>query len=280
MAKRWYRFPGATDPTLDVTETGQYTVIVTNAAGCDTSASINVTFNPQPILDLGEDKVICAYDTPVDIVSNIIDADTYYWEVNGTPINNNTDTLTLDTPGDYDVVLTIERGACTVSDDVHITILEPVTVTPHPQYYGILDIDVTGGLPPYQYSVDGNHYQNSNHFEDLPDGDYYISIKDANGCEYVDVIMTHVTNLIFYQFFTPNGDGFNDFWRIGNAENTPHANLYVYDRFGKLVRLMNTEISEVWDGTLNGKPLPAGDYWYMLLLPEGKVFKGHFALKR
>jgi len=270
---------GATNSTLDVTETGQYTVTVTNAAGCDSSASINVTFDPQPILDLGEDQVVCAYDT-VEIVSNIIDADTYHWEVNGTPVNNNTDTLILDTPGDYDVVLTIDRGACTVSDEVHITILEPITVIPNPQFYGLLDIDVTGGLSPYQYSVDGSNFQESSHFENLPDGDYYISIKDDNGCEYDDVIMTHVTNLVFYQFFTPNGDGFNDFWRIGNAENTPDANLYIYDRFGKLVRLMNTEISEVWDGTLNGNPLPSGDYWYMLILPEGKVFKGHFALKR
>jgi gliding motility-associated-like protein len=270
---------GATNSTLDVTEAGVYTVLVTNDLGCIGTASANVIFDPYPNLDLGEDQIVCSYDT-AEVKSNITDADTYYWEVNGTAVSNNTDTLTLNTPGEYDVVLTIDRGTCTVSDDVHITILNPITVIPHPILYGELDIDVTGGLPPYKYSVDGTHFQKSNHFEDLPDGDYYISIKDKNACEYDNFIMTHVINLIKFQFFTPNGDGFNDFWRIGNAENTPNAELYVYNRFGKIIRQMHTGPSEVWDGTYNGKPLPAGDYWYMLILPDGKVHKGHFALKR
>ena len=107
-----------------------------------------------------------------------------------------------------------------------------------------------------------------------------MSIKDANGCEYNDVVLTHVINLIEMQFFTPNGDGFNDYWRIENAENTPEAQLNIYDRYGKLVRSMHTSQHETWDGTLNGNPLPANDYWYMLILPNGKVYKGHFALKR
>lgn len=38
-----------------------------------------------------------------------------------------------------------------------------------------------GGTPPYQYSVDGESWQNSN-FLDLPAGDYVVNILDANSC--------------------------------------------------------------------------------------------------
>jgi gliding motility-associated-like protein len=35
-----------------------------------------------------------------------------------------------------------------------------------------------------------------------------------------------------------------------------------------------------WDGTLNGEPLPADDYWFTLKLEDGREAKGHFSLKR
>ena len=273
--------PGATNPTLDVTETGTYTVIVTNTIGCEASTDIIVTFDPAPELDLGEDQIVCAYDT-AEINANITDGDHYEWIVNNNIIsNNNSPTLYLNGPGNYDVTLNLDRGTCSVTDSIHVQILEPVTVTATPILYGELEITVTGGgLPPYQYSVDGVDFQSNNYYTGLPNGDYYISILDANGCEYDDVAMAHVINLIFMKFFTPNGDNFNDYWRVENAENTPDAQLNIYDRFGKLVRSMHTNLNEHWDGTLNGKPLIADDYWFVLTLPNGKIYKGHFALKR
>jgi len=272
--------PGATNATLDVTETGDYTVVVSNTIGCDASDDIMVTFDPAPILDIGEDQVVCAYNTAV-VAANILDGDHYDWVVNNAPVNNNSPVLELNGSGDYDVILNLDRGTCSVTDSTHVKILDPITVVANPILYGELEVTVNGGgLPPYRYSVDGMHFQDDNYFKNLADGDYYISIKDDNGCEYDDVLMTHVINLIVMQFFTPNGDGFNDLWRIENAENTPNAQLNIYDRYGKLVRSMHTSQHETWNGTLNGTLLPANDYWYILTLPNGKVYKGHFALKR
>ena len=272
---------GATNPTLDVTETGTYTVVVTNTISCDASDDIVVTFDPEPILDIGDDQIICAYDTAV-VEANIQDGDNYEWLVNNTVVpNNNTPTLYLNGSGSYDVVLNLDRATCSVTDSVHVTILDPVTVVATPILYGELEITVTGGgLPPYQYSIDGLNFQDDNYYTNLDNGDYYISISDANGCEYNDVALAHVINLIVMHFFTPNGDNYNDFWRIENAEHTPDAQLNVYDRFGKLVRSMHTSQNDYWNGDLNGKPLPSNDYWYVLTLPNGKIYKGHFALKR
>ena len=280
---QWYKdgtaIANATTNTIEASEGGIYTIEVTNVTGCTGTAQIVLTQDPYPNLDLGADQVVCAYNQAV-IASNITDADTYQWVVNNTISPNTTDTLTLTAPGDYGVVLNLDRGTCSVSDSIHVTILNPLTVSTTPILYGELSISVQGGLPPYQYSVNGTDFQESNHFTDLPDGDYSIFIKDGNGCEYDNVTVTHVINLIYAQFFTPNGDGYNDTWRIVNAENTPDAMLYIYDRYGKLVKSMHTKSSEAWNGNLGSIPLPANDYWYRLVLPNGKIYKGHFALVR
>jgi len=269
---------GATGTTLDVDQSGIYTVNVTNSLGCVGTDEIEVIFDEMPDLDLGPDLLLCPDEEAV-ITSNVIDADTYTWEINGQTSTNTTDTMIIDNPGDYDVTLTITRGMCTASDSVHITILDPVSITATPVLYGELDIEAQGGMPPYQYSLDGVNYNNTGHFTDLPNGDYPVYVIDANGCSY-ELPPVHVINLVFPQFFTPNGDGYNDTWRVENAENTPDALINIYNRFGKLIKRMNTNLYDFWDGTYNGKPVPATDYWFSLTLPNGKYYKGHFALKR
>ena len=271
---------GATNATLDVTETGVYTAMVTNSIGCTGTDSVTVTFDVAPVLDLGEDQRLCPSELPFDLIANINNADTYEWVINGTvDTTNTTDTYTFTTPGDYNVTLNITRGTCDATDSVHITILDPVTMTATPILYGELEVNAQGGVAPYEYSIDGSTFQDENHFTNLPTGDYTITIRDANGCIY-QFPPVHVINLIFPQFVTPNGDGQNDTWRVENSEKTPTAILNIYDRYGKLIKQMTTERYQAWDGTYNGKPMLATDYWYLLTLPNGKVYKGHFAVKR
>jgi gliding motility-associated-like protein len=47
---------------------------------------------------------------------------------------------------------------------------------------GTLDITATGGLPPYQYSVDGTTFQAGNSFSFLCAGSYTVYVSDASGC--------------------------------------------------------------------------------------------------
>jgi gliding motility-associated-like protein len=56
----------------------------------------------------------------------------------------------------------------------------------------------------------------------------------------------------------------------------------LFDRHGKLLKKISPE-SEGWDGTYNGQPLPADDYWFTVTYIENgqeKIFKSHFAMKR
>lgn len=48
---------------------------------------------------------------------------------------------------------------------------------------GTITIDTSGGAGPYEFSLDGGiNYQSSNIFNEIEEGTYTITVKDANGC--------------------------------------------------------------------------------------------------
>ncbi len=61
--------------------------------------------------------------------------------------------------------------------------------------------------------------------------------------------------------FTPNGDGINDFFQIENPENAAYE-LFIFNRWGALI--LETNHDKLWDGTVDGKPVASGTYFYSL----------------
>jgi len=61
-----------------------------------------------------------------------------------------------------------------------------VTIATHPSTCtsadGSVSLTASGGVPPYQYSMDGINYTASNAFNNLIEGIYWFYVKDANGC--------------------------------------------------------------------------------------------------
>ncbi len=51
---------------------------------------------------------------------------------------------------------------------------------------GSFTINVTGGIAPLNYSVDGINFQDSNTFNNLPGGNYQFIVSDANGCTIIE----------------------------------------------------------------------------------------------
>ncbi|HET8838647.1 MAG TPA: T9SS type B sorting domain-containing protein, partial [Flavobacteriaceae bacterium] len=92
-------------------------------------------------------------------------------------------------------------------------------------------------------------------------------------------------SIIDYQtFFTPNGDGYNDTWNILGIGNQPGAKIYIFDRYGKLLKQLSPTGPD-WDGTYNGRPMPSDDYWFLVEYIEPldgtlRTFKASFTLKR
>jgi len=121
----------------------------------------------------------------------------------------------------------------------------------------------------------GENYQDENVFSNLKHGEYKVYVRDKNGCGMVD---QDVFLLMYPNFFTPNEDGYNDTWKIKLSENEPGLTIRIFDRNGKFLKELGN--SKGWDGTINDKPLPASDYWFLVTRGDGKEFRGHFSLKR
>jgi gliding motility-associated-like protein len=127
------------------------------------------------------------------------------------------------------------------------------------------------------YQLNNGFTQFSNVFNQVNSGCHTVNVTDSFGC-------TQLSSTIFVldypKFFTPNNDGFNDYWNI-NLENS-NSKLFIFDRYGKLIKqIFPNEIG--WNGTYNNKQLPATDYWFVLEYEEcgiQKTFKSHFSLLR
>ncbi|RZJ33455.1 MAG: hypothetical protein EOO51_13705, partial [Flavobacterium sp.] len=63
----------------------------------------------------------------------------------------------------------------------------------------------------YEYSLDGVNYSDDHEFSGLPIGVYSIYVRDKHNC---GVGMKEVILLMYPKFFTPNRDGFHDFWNV------------------------------------------------------------------
>ena len=134
------------------------------------------------------------------------------------------------------------------------------------------------GSGDYEYSIDGEDYQISNVFYNVASGIYTVYIKDNNGC---GIAEEAISLLGIPNYFTPNNDGYNDYWNIKGVSTSYNAKttIHIFDRYGKLIKQISP-LSKGWDGTYNGKNAPSSDYWYIIHLEDGRTFKGHFSLKR
>ncbi len=63
--------------------------------------------------------------------------------------------------------------------------------------------------------------------------------------------------------FTPNNDGVNDVWEIPELAEYPNCRVWIFDRSGAEV-FYSQGYLEPWDGTMDGKSLPMGSYYYII----------------
>jgi gliding motility-associated-like protein len=251
---------------------------------------LNLIVNPLPDVELGDGFVLCV-DPITGIGSQIINATpatlgnySYQW----TPVNPNGNSPLFDVTvgGTYSVTVTNTVTNCQYTDTVIVDFSsEPATfeaslITPAFSS-GLASIEAvaTGGFGTYEYSINLIDWQPSPLFLDLPNGSYIIYVRDIQGC---NVLFSEQIQTITYpNYFTPNNDGFNDFWNI-NLPTDYNGVIFIYDRYGKLLKQINPQ-NQGWDGTYLGNPLPSSDYWFKVEYTEDnqrKEFKSHFSLKR
>jgi gliding motility-associated-like protein len=187
--------------------------------------------------------------------------------------------------GNYSVIVTNKITGC-VSKEVFATIIanNPATsldavVSDAFTQEATITASVQGGTGPFLYQIDGGEFQSSNEFTGLSSGTHTLTVKDVQGCTNLSI---PVIVIDYPKYFTPNGDGYDDTWNIKGLNDQPNARIFIFDRYGKLIKEISTQ-GGGWDGTYNGKQLPATDYWFTVEYVENnsnKLFKAHFSLKR
>lgn len=97
---------------------------------------------------------------------------------------------------------------------------------------------------------------------------FTISVNDING-----------ENLPFKSsnFISPNGDGKNDFWKVENVSVFNEYQLQIFDQFGQIIYEKQNNYNNEFDGKLNGKALPTGNYYY-LFKSSSKEYKGNISI--
>ena len=201
----------------------------------------------------------------------------YSWNTN--PIQN-TPSITVSNGGTYEVTLENNSNCFgTQTFTVKKSGLATITNIETVDFSDNNSVEIFAeGIGDYEYSIDGIHFQDSAIFNSLEAGEFVAFVRDKNGCGMVSQVFFILDSP---KFFTPNGDGYNDTWNVKNLakRGLQTSKIYIFDRFGKLLKQISPE-SQGWNGTFNGTPLPAEDYWFVLELTNGKTIKGHFALKR
>lgn len=253
-------------------------------SGCYSIAEINL--NVERIPNLLEDETVyyCLNTFPETktlyggLLEDVPNNYYYNWSTGETTIG-----IEVNEPGTYSVVVTKPFGC---SNERTITVLPSNTAT----FESIEVTDVSenntisvlvSGEGTYVYALDDENgtYQESNTFEDVNSGIHIVFVKDLkNNCGIVSEV---ISVLGFPKFFTPNGDTVNDTWRIsGFSSQVPiTARVQIFDRYGQLITILS-ENKTSWDGTSNGVLMPTSDYWFFATLMDGRVFNGHFTLKR
>ena len=260
---------------------------------CWATTEITLQVDLLPIFDLEDEYLLCLDTNGTEVVdlpvldTQLPDADySFEWSLNGTVLPTETaSSLMPAVGGTYSVLVTNNATGCQNTDSAIVNESSPPVVTAEVTSLMFANdhiVEVTTiGLGVYEYSLDNGAWQDSSTFENVSLGLHIVTARDKNGC---GIATTSVLVIDYPLYFTPNGDGYHDTWNIAGIATQPDAVVYIFDRFGKLLKQLSPT-GNGWNGTYNGVNLPSDDYWFSVEFNEPvdgerKQFRAHFTLKR
>jgi gliding motility-associated-like protein len=272
-------------------EAGTFNYVIRTSGGCGTATltgTINV--NPLPVINLPQDGFICVDPSGIPISNYTLTTNlsssqySFQWsDINGVIAGQTGNSYIATAPGPYSVEVTNLLTGCSATENATIaaSLAPDQVIASQTTYFAENQIVSITVVPAgdYLYQLDSGPFQEDNFFVSFTSGLHTVTVKDKYGC---GTAQTSFRIVNCPKFFTPNGDGYNDTWNIFEIGDQPEAYIYIFDRYGKLLKQIATQ-GAGWDGQYNGTDLPSDDYWFKVFYKENgesKEYKSHFSLKR
>lgn len=249
--------------------------VVLSYNGCNLgSDTVSLQIEDRPNPDLGSDLEICYFQEVV------LDAGDYQSPVNYEWSNGETTReIVPNRTGVYTV--TVHNNCDSVSDSLYIDIIPEIIAT-IPDDTVVCDGSFTvldAGNNHAEINYIWQDGSGSQYYETQQPGRYWVDVFSRCNAvrDYVNLyFINEEFGLAAPNVITPNGDGLNDYFEVLALDN-PDFRLIVYDRWGKVL-YESLDPFVYWDGTNNGKFVPAGTYYWSVngrdCYNEPKVFKG------
>jgi len=189
----WNTNPQQTSATATALSAGSYDVTVTDANTCTGSATFSITAPAQLAINLISITDVSCYGT-ADGGIQISGAGgstpyTFVWSTSAQG-----PTLSNVAAGNYNVTLT-DANNCTETDsyvvgspnEIVLTVDDITDASCFGYSNGSITVSATGGSSPYSYDWSNN--SSGSMINNIPAGDYTLSVTDANNCE-TDTLLT------------------------------------------------------------------------------------------
>lgn len=247
---------------------------------CFSEASFKLDVNQLPKINLEKEYFLCDLEPSLKIATDLT-FDSWEWKYQDNSVISSSFEANLVDAGHYTLRVSKISNGISCENSFSFSLVR--SILPKISEVKIQDnsddnfIEIkTSGDGDFEYAIDGFNFQDSNTFHNLLGGVYLVQVRDKKGCGFDkrEIILVD-----YPKFFTPNDDGYNDYWHMLGIEKFPNSITTIFDRYGKSIKkLKYNDIG--WDGTFNGNKLFASDYWFAVELGNGRNFNGHFSLKR
>ncbi len=245
-----------TNPYVYISENGSVYARVFGENLCWSIAKITLVVTPPSYSSVLTDKTICIEDrTTLDAGPGF---DSYLWSTGET-----TQAIANVTVGEYWVDL--GKNNCITRQIVKVNAAPAPVITGLDITNNTITVTISGGMAPYEYSLDGVEWQTSNVFNQVPRGQATIFVRDSYNCEPIirEVTVPNLVNAI-----TPNGDNVNDYVDYSALHYKKNLVFTIYNRYGNKIFEANRNNQYKWDGRSGGKKVPTGTYWYTITWNE------------
>ncbi|MEO5945819.1 MAG: PKD domain-containing protein [Chitinophagaceae bacterium] len=261
---------------------------VTSAAGCvKATTKVLNTIHPEPIGNFTVDKDDVCIGESFSFTDNSDPADGATTAWNWTMADGNTRTVptfsyTYASAGEYDVNLFITNSyGCRSS-----VFTKKVTVNAYPLVNAgpdlfilengsdTLNALVTANNSTYLWTPD-TYFLSSNTLlnpivKGVADITYTLTVTGRGNCIAADDVFVKVLKgPEIPNIFSPNGDGVHDKWIIKYLDTYPGGTVEIFNRYGQMI-YRSVGYSMPWDGTVNGKPVSIGTYYYIVNPKNGR----------